>query len=52
MGANDSRSVVNLDPRGLIGRIYVGDTKHCYVLHILALGLMASEKIFESSLAV
>ena len=25
MGANDPQGVVNLDPRGLIGRIYVGD---------------------------
>ena len=24
MGVNDPRSVVNLDPRGMIGRIYVG----------------------------
>ena len=25
MGANDPRSVASLDPRGLIGRIYVAD---------------------------
>ena len=25
MGANDPQDVANLDPRGLIGRIYVGD---------------------------
>ena len=25
MGANDPRGVASLDPRGLIGRIYVGD---------------------------
>ena len=25
MEANDSRGVASLDPRGLIGRIYVGD---------------------------
>ena len=25
MGANDPRGVANLGPRGLIGRIYVGD---------------------------
>ena len=25
MGANDPRGMVSLDPRGLIGRIYVGD---------------------------
>ena len=34
MGANDPRGVANLDPRGMVGRIYVGDyyvllhTKH------------------------
>ena len=25
MGANDPRGIANLDPRGLIGRIHVGD---------------------------
>ena len=25
MGANDPQGVASLDPRGLIGRIYVGD---------------------------
>ena len=25
MGANDPRGIASLDPRGLIGRIYVGD---------------------------
>ena len=25
MGANDPRGVANLDPRGMVGRIYVGD---------------------------
>ena len=25
MGANDPRSMANLDPRGMVGRIYVGD---------------------------
>ena len=25
MGANDPRDVANLDPRGMVGRIYVGD---------------------------
>ena len=25
MGANDPQGVAGLDPRGLIGRIYVGD---------------------------
>ena len=31
MGANDLRGVASLDPRGLIGRIYVGD--HLTLLH-------------------
>ena len=31
MGANDLRGVASLDPRGLIGRIYVGD--HLILLH-------------------
>ena len=34
MGANDPRSMASLDPRGLIGRIYVGDTKYCYILNM------------------
>ena len=46
------RGVANLDPRDMVGRIYVGDPKHCYILNLLALGLMVSEnKIFEGSLA-
>ena len=31
MGANDPRGVANLDPRGMVGRIYVGD--HLKTLH-------------------
>ena len=31
MGANDPRGVANLDPRGMVGRIYVGD--HLTLLH-------------------
>ena len=31
MGANDPRGVTSLGPRGLIGRIYVGD--HYTLLH-------------------
>ena len=31
MGANDLRGVANLDPRGMVGRIYVGD--HLISLH-------------------
>ena len=48
MGANDPRGMANLDPRGMVDRIYVETTKHCYILSMLALGLLASEKkIFE-----
>ena len=31
MGANDPRGMASLDPRGLIGRIYVGE--HLTLLH-------------------
>ena len=31
MGDNEHRGVANLDPRGMIGRIYVGD--HLMLLH-------------------
>ena len=31
MGANDPRGTANLDPRGMVGRIYVGD--HQTLLH-------------------
>ena len=31
MGANDPRGVASLDPRGLIGRMYVGN--HLTLLH-------------------
>ena len=31
MGANKHRGVANLDPRGMVGRIYVGD--HLTLLH-------------------
>ena len=31
MGVNEPRSMANLDPRGMIGRIYVGD--HLTLLH-------------------
>ena len=34
MGANDPFGVPSLDPRGLIGRIYVGTTRNCYKLNI------------------
>ena len=34
LGANDPRGVARLGPRGLIGRIYVGTSKHCYILNM------------------
>ena len=44
--------MANLDPKGMVGRVNVEITKHCYILNLLALGLMVSEKkIFEASLA-
>ena len=43
MGANDPQGVASMDPRGLIGRIHVGN--HLTSLHtcLLALSLVASE---------
>ena len=53
MGAHDPQGMTNLDPRGMVGGIYIETTKHCYILNLLALGLLASEKkIFEGSLAI
>ena len=43
--------MANLDPRGMVGRIYVETTKYCYILNLLNLGLLASKKkIFEIDL--
>ena len=48
MGANEPRAVANLDPRGMVGRIYVGDHLTSHPTKLLALSLMVSEKtIFE-----
>ena len=44
MGANDPRYVANLDPKGMIGRIYDWTTKHCYKLNIQDSGFVVSEK--------
>ena len=33
MGANDPRDVASLDPMGLTGRIYAGDTKYRNILN-------------------
>ena len=34
MGANEPQGVAKLDPRGMVGRIYVGTTYYCDILHI------------------
>ena len=34
----------SLDPRVLIGRIYVGGTRHCSIVNIQVVGLKVSEK--------
>ena len=44
MGANDPRGVASLDPRSLIGRIYVGD--HLILLYTNAVSLVVSKKKF------
>ena len=44
MKANDPRGVASLGPGGLIGRIYVEATKHCYIFNMKAVGLMVSEE--------
>ena len=38
MGDNEPLGVANLDPRGMIGRIYVGD--HLMLLHFPILSLL------------
>ena len=43
MGANDPRGMANLDARGMVGRLYK-TPKHCYILNMLALNLMVSNK--------
>ena len=46
------RGMANLDPRGMEGRIYIGDNQTLLHIKLLALGLMVSEKqMFEGSLA-
>ena len=37
MGANDPQDMANLDPRDMVGKIYVGDNKHCYMCLIYKL---------------
>ena len=46
MGENEPHGVVSLGHWGMVGRVYVGNTKHCNILNILAEGLMGSKKIF------
>ena len=44
MGANDPRDVASLDPMGLTGRIYAGDSKYRNILNKKkTVGLMVSE---------
>ena len=45
MGANDPSGIADLDPRGMVGRIHVGNIMHCYILNIEAVGLNVFEKI-------
>ena len=49
MGANEPRGMASLDPRGMVGRIYVGDPLSLLCTKYLSLGLMVSmKKIFEA----
>ena len=34
MGANEPRDVANLDPRGMVGRIYVGDLTLLHTIYL------------------
>ena len=43
MGDDDPQGIANLDPRGIIGRIYV-EHHNYYILNIKAIGLVFSEK--------
>ena len=47
MEAIDPQNVDSFDSRGLIGRIYIGTTRHYYILKIKPVGLMVSEKLFK-----
>ena len=42
MGDDDPRGMANLDPRGMIGRIYVG--YHITLIHTISLCLVGLEK--------
>ena len=49
MGAFDLQGVASLDlgGGGLIGRIYVGTTRYCYILNIYAVDLIVAAKYFQ-----
>ena len=40
MGDDDPTGLANLDPRGMIGKIYVSTTNYCYTQNIKVLDLM------------
>ena len=44
MGATDPSGKDSLDPRGLIGRIYIAT--YMYYIHVSAVGLMISKDFF------
>ena len=47
MGAFDLQGVASLEPGGgggLIGRIYVGTTRYCYIPNIYAVGHIVTAK--------
>ena len=48
MGANNPRGVASLDPRGLTGRIYVGDHQTLLYTKYISSGPHVSEKFFPS----
>ena len=53
MGANDTRGVANLNPRAMVGRIYVG--VHITLLHTISVSSGPHgfrEEVFEGSLAI
>ena len=54
MGANDPRSVANLEPRGMVDRIYVGD--HQTLPQTKSVGSsphdFTEKKMLEGSLAI
>ena len=47
MGANEPRCMANLDPRGIVGGIYVGDYFTLLHTKYLSSGFYGFKKIFE-----